>query len=1208
MQVRVVQHGGETIEFESQIKAEQFCTSKNLSFSLISIVEKDLPKIKEINANYTITTADNGYVIDCVNENDIFININSSSLSIGETLEIHQKSKSSHTLVFDSSCVYSDSEGLTSNYGNGFFIKKTSATNYDVILSGNKTINQTDLTKKADKSNYFYVPKGYNLSLLSVVSNKNLVILYDFDLQGSTVTLSTNCTLIFQGGSISNGTITGTSYNIVADKVNIFKNSSVTLAGSLMSNVYPEWWGDRSISNYDWQPALQKALDSAKLSSNKVLLSAYKYQYYNQLTVNEGTTIQGVSRGDTAFGGASIKGSVLHCLGSSLGSTTNQNIAIKVTGRMVNLNNFTIKGERSLTKYGDGIVIYGIGDGSSSQALIENCFFENLLIHGFMKGKGLNLVAGNSGAVTYSNFFNIRLRDCAKHLIIEALSSNPIYNNLGSTGLAYTNINCFINSNNFQGLYISGYCETGIKVYTEYDAVQTNSQNVYRPANNLTFNGVVIEPPYSNNSHIRIEGAGSQVRMHDIRVEASSQDANFPAVPVVYLGDGTNANLIDCDQMSVTIQDLGWNNHIKGHNGKNGNATPNTNNLYKNSALLGLDKSGANVYLPEWTIEEQGIGSGDTYYWRPLTTTSNVLISESSEVVEEGYRTLQVTVPPNYQFRMNQNIDRTLHKIPNGKVNCKIKATNLKDVIWTYQDSETPVVSGGTCFGGNVYEPMGAFFVVTPTTVSSFYRISLFCQNYTASNIVFSFAMPSFVVGEITPSLPARPLTEHGGTVYGVLGFNNVKNILPVSNVNHRGATSSDVILPKEGNYFEINEGGFSIQKINATVNRFERGATITLYFNYSGITIINSSFIALSKPYYSEVGGSITLQSPDGNGLWREISRYSKKLSGLYAGDINTQLATNYLTLDTTCNIFNLTNGVSASTINRINYTSRFDEGFQITLNFTSLTFGVSLVNSAYISLYRGIDFAPVVGDWIKLETTGNGTWTEIARKQSAYAVSKTGYAVLEASTYIATNYLTLPVTGENYFVLNNTSTAQTITRINNAQGTRFEAGQELMLRFDTLTNTISFTNSAYLKLINAGSFIPVVGDWMKLIHQGDGTWIETSRKFSATVPLDLSITLSASYLASTYLTLPLTGENYFKLSAATLGGSIARINNASTKRFAGGWIIMLEFTNVTVAVTLVHSTYLILAGAVNYTPSVNGGIVLFTRGDGTWRELSRF
>ena len=63
-----------------------------------------------------------------------------------------------------------------------------------------------------------------------------------------------------------------------------------------------------------------------------------------------------------------------------------------------------------------------------------------------------------------------------------------------------------------------------------------------------------------------------------------------------------------------------------------------------------------------------------------------------------------------------------------------------------------------------------------------------------------------------------------------------------------------------------------------------------------------------------------------------------------------------------------------------------------------------------------------------------------------------------------------------------------------------------------------------------------------------------------------------------------------------------------ANANRFGGGKIIMLEFTNITVAPTLVHGGYIVLVGAVNYAPAAGGGIVLYTSGNGTWRELSRF
>lgn len=1173
--------------------------------------------------------------------------------------------------------------------------------------------------------NAYYLPSGYDFNLLSSRTEDTIVVSKYHNLNGATVSFGSNKKIYFQGGTMSNGTLSGTNCQIIADKVHIFPDSTISFSGSWKNDIYPEWWANSTTAS-DWQVPLQKALDTARLSSGKIILSAYRYQYYNQLTVYEGTTILGVSRGDTVFGAGPIKGSVLHCLGNSNGSTVYGNIALKIVGRMVTLRDFTIKGERSVNKYGDGIVIYGIGDGSSSQSLIEGLFFENIVIHGFERGKGLNLLAGNAGAVTYSDFFNIRIRDCADHLKIECLSSDPIFGHTGSTGLTYSSSTGFINSNNFNGLYLSGYCETGIHVYTEPDKDLVHSQQVYRPANNLIFNAVIIEPPYSINSHIRIEGGGSSVRMRDIRIEASQQDSHYPAVPVVYLGEGTNSNLIDCDQMSVPIVDLGWNNRISGHNMKNALPNPDSDNLYKNSAFVGLDKTGSTVFLPEWQIEEQYIGT-NSYAWRDLSMTSSISINYISDEIEYGYKTLQVSVPPDYQFRLYQDIDRTLHRLPNAKVNVMVNTINSKDVIWTYQDSVTPILSGGPCYGGNVWEPLGAFFNITSATLSTYYRIPIFCQNYTADTMTFSVTMPSFVTGEKTPLLPAKPMTENGGTFYGPVANNVVRNILPISNPAHSGSSTADIILPLEGNYFIINEAGVTVQKINATVNRFGRGTVITLYFNYADQTVIDSAYINLTKPYISSVGSTLTLQTFEGNGLWSEIGRTEKKESGYISLTASSVMSGNFMVLNQEYNQFGLIGFTQSTNIQRINYTSRFPEGRQIHLSFTTpnslvqisnsgyitlgmtgpyipvdndwikletigngtwyevarkpknvypayngyatldtvntvstnylslpltgedyfkitngattsttitrinydsnirftagseviLTFGTSSVNtltpnitlsnSAYLTFRYGTAFTPVAGDWIKLLTIGDGLWLETDRKKSDYKYLTIGYTQSDVTTAVSTNFLTLPTTGENYFSVNNTGTqSSTITRINSVD--KFNAGKEITLYFETLTSGISISHSTYISLAYSVAYAPNAGDWVKFVTKGDGTWVETGRKVNALTPPDLSLTLSATYLASTFLTLPLTGENYFKLSAATLGGSIARINNTAGTRFPGGKIIMLEFTSVAQPVTLVHSGYIALSGSASYVPSVNGGVVLFTRGDGTWRELSRF
>lgn len=1097
-------------------------------------------------------------------------------------------------------------------------LDKTSVglSNVDNTSDVNKPISvntQAGLDVKADLevTESFYIPTGYNFNSASSITQNKIIITKDFDLGGSTVNFGSNKNIIFRGGSFTNGTIQGTNCRITADKVELFKNASISFTGTWKNDFYPEWWANASTSNY--QVALQKAIDGAALSSGKVVLSSYTYTYYDQLTLKEGVNIEGVSKGNTALGSGPTKGSVLWCLGSSLGSTTYDNIAIKIIGKMVGLRNFTIKGERSLSKKGSGIQLYGVGDGVSSTALLEGINLSNILIHGFEKGKGLHLVAGNSGAVTYSTFNDIRIRDCAEHLTIESLSSKSSYGNLGSTGLAYTSPTGFLNSNTFAGLYISGYCESGIKVVTQENTLLTNSQIVYTPANNLIFQGVVIEPPFSTNSHIRLEGGGSSVRMHDIRVEALNQNSTNPTVPVIYLGSGVNSCYIDADQCSVPIVDLGYNNDIRSHNTKNGNATPNGQNLYKNSSFSGLDKTGSLVYIPEWKIEEMSTNPADTYFWRSLQTNSAITLNYSTTVEEEGFKVLNITVPPNYQIRISQVLDADAQKITNAKVNCFAKASSLADVIWTYQDSVTPLLSGGTTFGTGAFEQIGAWFPITSSAISSYYRFAIFCQNLTGVNKTFEITKPSFAKGQVTPINPAKPITDNGGVVYGVLGQNVVKNIQPVTNPEHRvAASSADVVLPNEGNFFEINDGNFYIQKINTVTKRFGIGTVITLIFMQDNVSIIDSQYIDLLKPFLANTGYTITLQDVNGSGLWRELYRSEPEQIGFVSAEIGTFVSGTEITLDKFHNIFELSNTPQTTTIfSRVNNaTNRFDAGKQITLRFVNPNGTIQITNSGYITLTKTGSYTPNDGDWIKLETKGDGSWYEIARKSSALPELNIGYTTVESSTSTTTNYLTLPTTGENNFLLNNTSAgAVSITRINNITS-RFPAGKEILISFGTLTNGISFTNSSYIALTYNRLFIPVSGDWIKFQTKGDGTWFETGRKESNLLKSYRGYTTveSSTATVTNFLTLPTTGENYFLLNNTSGAGvTVSRINNDSAVRFEAGSEILIKFGTLTNAIAISNSSYITLMYTGSYVPVANDWIRLVTDGNGTWTETAR-
>ena len=59
-------------------------------------------------------------------------------------------------------------------------------------------------------------------------------------------------------------------------------------------------------------------------------------------------------------------------------------------------------------------------------------------------------------------------------------------------------------------------------------------------------------------------------------------------------------------------------------------------------------------------------------------------------------------------------------------------------------------------------------------------------------------------------------------------------NILPVTDPSTWTDGTNSLVLPHDGNYFEIAEA-FTIQRINASTNRFPSGSEITLMFTTEG-------------------------------------------------------------------------------------------------------------------------------------------------------------------------------------------------------------------------------------------------------------------------------------------------------------------------------------------------------------------------------------
>lgn len=111
---------------------------------------------------------------------------------------------------------------------------------------------------------------GQNVLTQSMLQwpNTIYIIQYDYDLNGETITIPAGCTLDFQGGCLSNGTIVGNNTAIQASLVKIF-GLDIEISGNWnVPEVYPEWFGVKGDGINDDTKPLQH---SFKFSKNKII-------------------------------------------------------------------------------------------------------------------------------------------------------------------------------------------------------------------------------------------------------------------------------------------------------------------------------------------------------------------------------------------------------------------------------------------------------------------------------------------------------------------------------------------------------------------------------------------------------------------------------------------------------------------------------------------------------------------------------------------------------------------------------------------------------------------------------------------------------------------------------------------------------------------------------------------------------------------------
>lgn len=381
----------------------------------------------------------------------------------------------------------------------------------------------------------------------------------------------------------------------------------------------------------------------------------------------------------------------------------------------------------------------------------------------------------------------------------------------------------FVNSNSFYHGVISGggfdYC------------LYVNG------GNNNVFNATIMEPYSSEKGHLVIEKG--EIIGHDLRIEGNQQ---ADTIPLITCKAGTRNSWINGFYAGGLTVDYG-DNYIGFRSVKSHSTIDEQNNLYENASFMGLDDQD----MPFWEISGTGVS-----------------MASSEFALVDDYEVVKISVPAGIvgYFRPKLEFTPDVQELPTyEQVNFGAYVnTDVADFVTTTCNSPSGLVTGGYHPGDSLWHSVGMTSLVD---AGNFYNPKFYFNNTTSDTAIFYITMPSLNFG-YQVSQNAHYISASGGIITGTLtsGMTNVDT-----------PTNGFLVVPKHGNFFEVN-GSNTISRINhLTADRMPKGTVITLLFNNSGTSVTNSVYINLVSSFSAILNGSLTLISL-GDGTWREVSR----------------------------------------------------------------------------------------------------------------------------------------------------------------------------------------------------------------------------------------------------------------------------------------------------------------------------------------------
>lgn len=240
-------------------------------------------------------------------------------------------------------------------------------------------------------------------------------IVSDIDLAGETLTIPINCTLDFQGGSFSNGTIVGSNTKIEAGLNKIFE--TIEISGTWNINeVYPEWFGAKNDGTTDSTTAFNKIL---KFNS-KVVLSKGTY-VVNGWDIDTSVIIFGNGYRNTII---DLKNSIeIH----NNNNVSFQGFTIQINDSVTSLD-YMIKVHSAFHFTANLCTFYGkskVSKGIYSYGIV-NSYYHTITTCRFVEFTDAILLSYNSNGCT---IFNNEFYQCDNCIVIDSCNGDRIENN-----------------------------------------------------------------------------------------------------------------------------------------------------------------------------------------------------------------------------------------------------------------------------------------------------------------------------------------------------------------------------------------------------------------------------------------------------------------------------------------------------------------------------------------------------------------------------------------------------------------------------------------------------------------------------------------------------------------------------------------------------------------------------------------------------------